>query len=685
LNASKNAALDWSKKHLDAVDVYLAANTQMASAGLNSVQAIAGTEAALSAARANMGDVGESTELLATLYNNMGDKANDAGAEMAKLADVLTVTMQAFQIKDLNTLGEGLKYAVPSALQFRLSIQEVNTVIGMLNTSGLKGGQAGTSFAAAMRNMNKASAELGFSIARTADGGTDFIKTLENIKNMYGDFSAMTAAQQEAFKRAFGDEGLRVISLLLNKTGDLNKALLDITNSAGATAQALGTIEGTTASKAAIAMSKLEALKIEIGDKILGSGTLVDTILPGFIGFVQALGDLAVGFMETFPGLTTFIVCLGAIVFGSLAVIGPIMMATSTVMLFGGNALIVFAKVQKGWGKLSDYLGSDTFTGKITAIKNSMISAFSTGRDAALRCANAVRSLALSIGRAGIAMIRAAAQGVAQFVIGLIGMARQAIATAATALPALIASVWRCAIAMATAAALGVAQFAIGLAGLARQAIITAAAALPALIASVWAFTVALLANPLTWVVLGIMALITAIALCVVYFDDFSKAVGNAIKYAEDSIDGVLAYLDSKLPDFMKSGSALWEAFGAGIKTAPFGPAKAVMIGLSLVRDLLPFSDAKAGPLSQLTENGRRLLATIGEGVEMEAPNFAAGVGQAVNLDKHFPGREGGETGGAGGRPIVIQGNVIIKVDKLDNQEAVANVFKTLSMQFGGA
>jgi hypothetical protein len=35
-------------------------------------------------------------------------------------------------------------------------MQEVNTVIGMLNTSGLKGGQAGTSFAAAMRNMVKA-------------------------------------------------------------------------------------------------------------------------------------------------------------------------------------------------------------------------------------------------------------------------------------------------------------------------------------------------------------------------------------------------------------------------------------------------------------------------------------------------------------------------------------------------
>ena len=112
LAASKNAALDWSKKHLDAVDVYLAANTQMASAGLNSVQAISGTEAALSAARANMGDVVESTELLATLYNNMGDKAGDAGAEMTKLSDVLTKTMQAFQIRNLNTLGESFTICI---------------------------------------------------------------------------------------------------------------------------------------------------------------------------------------------------------------------------------------------------------------------------------------------------------------------------------------------------------------------------------------------------------------------------------------------------------------------------------------------------------------------------------------------------------------------------------------------
>ena len=701
LAASKNAALDWSKKHLDAVDVYLAANTQMASAGLNSVQAIAGTEAALSAARANMGDVGESTELLATLYNNMGDKAGDAGQEMTKLADVLTVTMQAFQIKDLNTLGEGLKYAVPSALQFKLSIQEVNTVIGMLNNSGLKGGQAGTSFAAAMRNMNKASAELGFSIAKTADGGTDFIKTLENIKGRYGDFSSMTDAQQEAFKQAFGDEGLRVISLLLNKTGDLNRALQDITNSAGATAQALGTIEGTSASQAAIAMQALDALIIRLGERLLASGTLVNTILPGFIGFIEVLGDLAVGFMETFPGFTTFIVSLGAIVFGFLAIAGPIMVAASAIMLFGGNALKVFAYIKEGLWKLYYYAASGELSEKITALKNSMVSAFNTGRAAILRCADGMKTFAASVWQSAKAMATAAAQGIKNFVTGLVSMARQAIVTAATALPALISSVW--------------------------------------------AFTAALLANPMTWVVLGIMALIGAIVLCVVYWDDIraaaatawdaiSVAAAAAFEWLKGVFSGIVTWLGDLLDSFLSfgaavwntlaggavaifdfyvgiwssifglvrsaitgavdflgglagtfftSGAALWEAFTGGIMSVLSGPVAAVQKGLALVRDLLPFSDAKTGPLSQLTENGRRLLSTIGEGVRIEAPRLSDTVGSALDFSGRF-GEKADVDNAPDGRQLVIQGNVIIQVEKMDNPKDFANVFKSLSMQLGG-
>lgn len=52
-----------------------------------------------------------------------------------------------------------------------------------------------------------------------------------------------------------------------------------------------------------------------------------------------------------------------------------------------------------------------------------------------------------------------------------------------------------------------------GLLNLARQGIASAVRALPGLISSVWSFTAALFANPVTWIVIGIIALVAAIIL----------------------------------------------------------------------------------------------------------------------------------------------------------------------------
>ncbi len=177
---------------------------------MNDVQAIAATETAMRTARATMGDSADAAALIAVAYNNMGDKSKDAATEIGKFGDVIAKTQQLFQIKNLNQLSEGLKYAIPTALQFGQSFEEINVAVGALNNAGLVGGQAGTAYAAAMRQMTKASSELGFSLARNAQGGIDFIGTLANINQMYGSFEQMSPKVQEAFKKAFGDEGLRL-------------------------------------------------------------------------------------------------------------------------------------------------------------------------------------------------------------------------------------------------------------------------------------------------------------------------------------------------------------------------------------------------------------------------------------------------------------------------------------------
>jgi len=85
-------------------------------------------------------------------------------------------------------------------------------------------------------------------------------------------------------------------------------------------------------------------------------------------------------------------------------------------------------------------------------------------------------------------------------------------------------------VALLRRAVVAVASFAVSLAVSAVAAISSFAAALIPAIAGAWAFTVALLANPITWIVIGIVALIAGLILLVKNWDKVSAALGTAWK-----------------------------------------------------------------------------------------------------------------------------------------------------------
>ncbi|WP_207309070.1 phage tail tape measure protein [Desulfobacter hydrogenophilus] len=91
---------------------------------------------------------------------------------------------------------------------------------------------------------------------------------------------------------------------------------------------------------------------------------------------------------------------------------------------------------------------------------------------------------------------------------------------------------------------------------------------------------------------------------------------------------GVSEFFDSV--DFSESGAKMMHTLADGIKSALMVPVDLVKSGLSKIRDLLPFSDAKEGPLSALTASGRAMMDTLGAGVRGAAPGLAASVKGAV-------------------------------------------------------
>lgn len=632
LNASKQAAIDWARVHSDSADTFLRTSYMMASAGLNDIQAIEGTRTALRVAKATMADTGETANTLAILYNNIGNKTADVATEMNRLGDVLTRTQQYFQFANLGQLTEGLKYAVPSALRFRSGIEELNVVLGQLNNAGLQGSMAGTAYSATMRQLTKASKELGFAIAKNADGGVSLVDTLANIQAKYGSISNLSGPLQEKFQELFGDEGIRAVTLLTDKIGDMRRAMVQVQNSAGAATEAQRTMEAATGEQFKVLKNNLDELRMVIAGVLLPA---LNQLFPTVRGIITSLGEFA----KTHPGLTRTIVLALALGAGVLAILAPILTVTAGFISMMGYGITGLTKIGQAAVWLYGIFKSGKIMVAVHSVGRGITTAFGWGKTAILA---AGRSLVQFGGWA-----RQAASSVLQF-------GRQAAIQAAT----------------------GLRSMAIGIATFARQAFMAAATALPSLIASIWSFTAALLANPVTWVVMGIGTLVIALVALYRNWDIVTAFLGRAwdalkAKFAPvveffsrafafleglfkrygtvalsvlmpiigipllivRNWEGIKAFffglwnnvlesIKALFKVFREAGAGLWEAFVSGLKSVLLKPVEVVKSGLEKLRKLLPFSDAKEGPLSTLTKSGAAMIHTLGAGMRGALPDL---------------------------------------------------------------
>jgi TP901 family phage tail tape measure protein len=559
VQAVSKAAREWALTWSDSATDFARSSYMMLSAGLDTRQSIAGTETALAVARATMGDATQAASLLATIYNNLGDRTADARLEMARLGDVVTRTQQAFKIADLGQLSEGLKYAVPSAKAFGISLEQVSAVVGKLNDAGLEGSMAGTALSATMRQMLKASKDLGFEVVRTASGGVDLVATFEMIERSFGSFGAMSDEMKGKFQKAFGEEGVRSMQLLLGNTQALRSGLDAVSNATGVTTSSQKVMESTGAAAWRNLANHVSELKFVIAQDL---GPALYQIIDGLKSAVGGVKD----FVQAHPDLSAFAAKWLVLGVATLAVVGPLTMVmgflTQTAGLFIGAYASMF--------KFGAYL------------KTTLVPWLGTA--------------------------------------------------AATIKGALMTSL----VAV-------------------KGALITAATA-------AWSFAAALLANPITWIVAGVAALGVGIYQAVKHWDELKVAlyaadrwirdafgalgdwfgrlwdgiagaagqamegvkgaVGSAWAWVKDSFNGILSWIDGLGARMWDSGVGLFEAFVGGIKHQGAKVVGAVRDVLSWVRDLLPFSDARFGPLSTLTASGRAFTETWASGVKDAIPSL---------------------------------------------------------------
>lgn len=82
-----------------------------------------------------------------------------------------------------------------------------------------------------------------------------------------------------------------------------------------------------------------------------------------------------------------------------------------------------------------------------------------------------------------------------------------------------------------------------------------------------------------------------------------------------NGFNNIKTYIAGLPAQFRESGRKIMDTFAAGIRAAVNKPVEAVKSGLQKIRNMLPFSDAKTGPLSKLTLSGSKVMSTFAEGM----------------------------------------------------------------------
>ena len=177
--------------------------------------------------------------------------------------------------------------------------------------------------------------------------------------------------------------------------------------------------------------------------------------------------------------------------------------------------------------------------------------------------------------------------------------------------------------------------------------------------AATWTFTAALLANPITWIVLGIAALIAGLVLLVKNWDkvvdsfkfawqwlssvpifgpvirgieNFIKIVGGVNGAIWGGLVGAWKSVVSWFSNFSLAGAgkAIVKSLADGIISAKDYVVDKIKSIAGSIRRFFGFSDAKEGPLSDITASGRSTLDAFGKGISDSAAKLRRTVAGAL-------------------------------------------------------
>ena len=551
-----------------------------------------------------------------------------------------------------------------SATNANVPLEEQLTILGMLQGT-MSGSEAGTKYAAFIQSAAKGGEELGLSFLDANNQLKSLPEILDQLRGKYGD--TIDAMEKQELASAFGtDEAVDLIDLLYNKTEDLQGNILTMYDALGSgtgvATEMANAINETEPERFERLTQRIQNVKESIGNSLLP--TINDLMSTG----EQVLTKVG-SWVEENQELVRVIMLVVLAIGGFLTIAGTVIAVVSGVGLIITKTISGFKLLKAGFllakGALTPLIASVwSFTAALLANPVTWIVIGIVALIAALvllynKCewfrngANAIIDFFKEKLGAALEVVTSIFSGIGNVIGSVMGAAKATVSQNLDNMRSAYESHGGGIRGVAAAAIEGV------------KGIYTAG----------FSFLDNLTGGKLTEIKNKFVTSVSNIASGVAErFTAVKTAFTNGINAAKNIVSNAVNW-------FFESGKRVISTFANGIKSAFTGAVDAVKGGLQKIRNLLPFSDAKEGPLSTLTLSGQRTMTTYAHGLELaqDAPAQAMEKGlsgakatlerepaKKVSLTDTNGGKEDKQGGGSGegssGKQVIIQ-KLLIPVD----------------------
>ena len=553
-------------------------------------------EGAMKLARGGITDTNTAIDGLTSIMNSYGMAAD----QVSSVSDQMFVAMKAGKTT-IGELSSSMGKVTPLAASAGVGLDQLLAATSALTLGGLSTSEAVTSLRGIMSAVVKPTAEAS-KTAKTL--GIDFsaaaVKSM-GLSNWLAQVKEKTGGNQEQMAKLFGSvEGLSgALALTGNQAGAFTDILGQMQTSTGATEDAFRKVDATAGAAFDRAKANAAVLMETVGNALL-------PLVSGLADAFAWVADKMSAFSEAHPFLAKLSVVLVAVSAGVLLIGGA-------AMIMGGKVMAAMAMVNLSTGGVLLVVGA-LVTG-ITAL----VMYFSSGTESMVDDTTTFGRVLGGLRAAFYAVVTPIAYGVG-FLVGMFEGGWEGIKRVNREL-------W-----------LDLKLIAVGTWNAVQNALVAGIGAVVGFFKWAWdgicagvtaAWEAIKLAFSTSWTAItegvsagweGIKTLFnSALAVVTGAWNSAWEAMRTSFAALWENVKGlVTGVLDwfSGIGDmFLNAGKGLIDALWEGIQAAWSGLIDGVTGLLGDLRDLMPFSDAKAGPLSELTTSGSALVTTFASGI----------------------------------------------------------------------